>query len=278
MSAAGCPLCGSPAPRCHRCGLQAGAEGIWHGDGAPVAINYSPEASRDCAELEVGSFWFAHRNRVLLATLRRWPPGGPVIDLGGGNGFVARALEAAGHGAVLVEPSLDGCRTARARGLERVVHAALEQLATPAATLHAIALLDVLEHVSEPLPFLARLRELLVPGGRLYLTVPAHQLLWSEADVQAGHQRRYTLSTLERELGAAGLTREYASYYFAPLALPLLVGRRLLRARCNAGPAHAPRPLVRQLIELPLRLEEQALAHVRLPFGASIVAVHARPA
>ncbi len=34
----------------------------------------------------------------------RFPPDGPFLDIGGGNGFVAKGLLAAGFSCILVEP------------------------------------------------------------------------------------------------------------------------------------------------------------------------------
>jgi hypothetical protein len=56
-----------------------------------------------------------------MAILRRFPPPGMLFDVGGGNGFVAAALERAGWQTVVVEPGRRGAENARARGLSRVV-------------------------------------------------------------------------------------------------------------------------------------------------------------
>jgi hypothetical protein len=52
--------------------------------------------------------------------------------------------------------------------------------------------LEVLEEIGDGSRFARKIRRCLVPGGRVYLTVPAGNWVWSDDDVQAGHFRRYT--------------------------------------------------------------------------------------
>ncbi len=59
-------------------------------------ISYPLSGHRIMAELEETSFWFNHRNDVLMTAIRRFPPPGPILDVGGGNGYVSLALKRAG--------------------------------------------------------------------------------------------------------------------------------------------------------------------------------------
>ena len=68
-----------------------------------------------------------------------------------------------------------------------------------------IGMFDVLEHIPEELETLVALREALAPGGRLMLTVPAHQYLWSYFDEAAQHCRRYSSQRDSRPLDRGGI-------------------------------------------------------------------------
>jgi hypothetical protein len=86
------------------------------------------ERNCDCFALKDRSFWFAHRNACLLAVFRRFPARSPFFDVGGGNGFVAAALQSEGNlPMVLVEPEADGVRHAQARRLHAMVQATLKE-------------------------------------------------------------------------------------------------------------------------------------------------------
>jgi len=214
--------------------------------------------------------------------MRRFPPTQPLYDVGGGNGIVAAALLKAGVRTVVVEPGGAGVQRAKARGLE-TINATMESAGFAPASLGAIGLFDVVEHIADGSGFLQRARALLVPGGRVYLTVPAYRLLWSAEDDYAHHFRRYTARGLRRTLEGAGFEVELSTYMFALLPIPILLLRsipfRLGRARPftpegvrddHASRKGVSRTALDRLLDLELRTF-RALG--RLPFGASVVAV-----
>jgi hypothetical protein len=62
------------------------------------AISYPEEGNEACFEVEDRSFWFRYRNACIAEMVRNFPPEGkgPIFDVGGGNGFVAKGLMDAG--------------------------------------------------------------------------------------------------------------------------------------------------------------------------------------
>jgi SAM-dependent methyltransferase len=264
--------------------LRRGSDGVWTPDAAR-AVSYPEHGNRACFAVEDDSFWFAHRNRVLVDLLARYPPAGPVFDVGGGNGFVARALERAGHAVVLVEPGPDGVRNAAVRGLSSLVRSTFEDAGFLDDSLPAASLFDVLEHVADDIGFLTAIGQRLRPGGRLYLTVPAHAALWSADDVVAGHHRRYSSASLGRSLAAAGLELEWSSHFFVWLApavallraLPSRLGRRRADDVAKVSAEHAPAGAAGRFLERRLAAERRALgAGRRFRIGSSLAAVARR--
>lgn len=84
-----------------------------------------------------------------------------------------------------------------------------------------VLLLDVLEHMTEDVGFLRRIRdEHLTGGGAVLITVPAFGALFSAHDRFLQHHRRYDRKMLDRAAREAGLTPERAGYLFASLLLP----------------------------------------------------------
>lgn len=83
--------------------LRLGEDGVLYADGVG-AISYPDEGNEACFEVEDQSFWFRHRNHCIRELVRNFPPQGPLFDVGGGNGFVAKGLMDAGWEVVLVEP------------------------------------------------------------------------------------------------------------------------------------------------------------------------------
>lgn len=260
-------------------GLQRNPDGIWRGLDAE-SVSYPASANQECFALEDGSFWFGHRNACLLAMLQRFPTRGPFFDIGGGNGFVAAAVQTAGNlPVVLVEPGPDGVRNGHARGLRTVVQASLKSARFRAGALPAIGFFDVLEHIEDEQGFLGEVRRCLAPDGRIYLTVPAGRWLWSDADIYAGHFRRYTRGRLRQSLERAGFRPLFISKIFSPLPLPLflcrslpsLFGRRQMSGQ-NVSKQH--RPGGHRLLSGIWAWELDHLGRgERIPFGTSCLAV-----
>jgi SAM-dependent methyltransferase len=197
-------------------------DGIWHAAGSE-AISYPEEGNKACFEVEDRSFWFRHRNSCIVEMVRNFPPEGkgPIFDVGGGNGFVAKGLMDSGWDVVLVEPGSAGARNAKKRGLPHVICATTLSAGFQSGTLPAIGVFDVVEHIEDDLSFLQHLNDLLLPGGVLYLTVPAFQSLWSQEDIDAGHFRRYSLKQMEKKLIQAGFEVAYSTYIFQWLVVPV---------------------------------------------------------
>jgi hypothetical protein len=262
--------------------LEPGPEGYWISRNISD-ISYPDHGNDLCFSVEDSSFWFKHRNDCILAALKSFPPPGPVFDIGGGNGFVAQAIQRSGMDVVLMEPGLAGVRNALRRGIVHVVRSTLDDAGARPGTLAAAGLFDVVEHIAEAAAFLKRIRTLLVPDRRIYITVPAYQWLWSREDVVAGHARRYTVPTLSAVLKTAGFSVEFATYFFGFLPVPILL-RRALPYRLGAGGSkfdadsirsdHEPPPAARRIIRI---LTDRELSRIRrlkpIRMGASVLAV-----
>ena len=63
--------------------------------------------------------------------------------------------------------------------------------------------MDVLEHVDDDLGLLTAYLDQLERGGRVLITVPAFDFLWSNHDIFLEHKRRYTLKQVEALNGLA---------------------------------------------------------------------------
>jgi hypothetical protein len=206
--------------------LEQTPEGHWCSKSA-TPVSYPDWGNEACFQIEDSSFWFQHRNACILEAVKQYPPPGTFFDVGGGNGFVAKALQDAGLEVVLVEPGAAGALNARRRGIRDVVCATLEDAGFLPAALPAIGLFDVVEHIKNEDRFLEMVRSYLSAGGRVYLTVPAYKSLWSREDVDAGHQRRYSRRALRQLMERVGLTVEFVSGIFQFLPPAIFVARAI---------------------------------------------------
>lgn len=142
----------------------------------------------------------------------RYRRGGALLDVGCATGDFLASIRHFGDWRVWgVEPGLAAARLAHARGLDVVV-ARFEDLRLAPASLDAVTLWDVLEHLGEPVDALARIRAALRPEGLLFLNVPALDSLdarlfgpyWCGLDLPR-HLTLFDRATLAQALERAGL-------------------------------------------------------------------------
>jgi 2-polyprenyl-3-methyl-5-hydroxy-6-metoxy-1,4-benzoquinol methylase len=203
-------------------------DGIWWPKSGPAErVSYPDEGHRAIAEVEDASYWFRHRNRAIARMAAQRQLGGALWDIGAGTGVVAAHLQRCGVAVIAVEPGPDGARVASDRGIATVVAGTLEQLALPEGSIAAVGLFDVIEHLERPAGLLQAASRVLRPGGTLLVSVPAYQWLWSHADDEAGHFRRYTVKRLDRDVVPCGFRRVRSQYLFHSLVVPLAIGRTL---------------------------------------------------
>ena len=251
-------------------------------------VSYPEEGNEACFEIEENSFWFQHRNEIICKIVNDFGNGDVVFDIGGGNGFVALALQKSGVETVVVEPGPTGARHAKERGLNSVVQSTLEDAGFAKNSIPAMGLFDVLEHIEDDDKFLQSIHDYLKPEGRLFLTVPALSFLWSIDDVHAGHFRRYTTGSLASRLETNGFRVDYCSYFFWFLtpavfvlrSIPSRLGLRKAVSTATATREHAPPSGLAGLILQTMRsVETKRIGqHRRMPIGTSCIAVARKPA
>jgi SAM-dependent methyltransferase len=233
------------------------------------------------AMLDSRHWWFTARRRILDGVIERIvrpPKDARILELGAGTGHNLAMLSRFGQ----VEASeLDP--VARELASERlgrpVVEAALPDLSMfPADSYDLIALLDVLEHVTDDNGSLAAIRERLKPGGALLLTVPINPWMWSAHDVVHHHHRRYRKSEVRKLALDAGYEIDMLSPFNSLLVPPIAAVRLAGKLTSNDDSDDAmPSAPVNKALDFIFGLERGLVGRVALPFGVSLVAVLRRP-
>ncbi|MBI4404524.1 MAG: class I SAM-dependent methyltransferase [Deltaproteobacteria bacterium] len=140
-----------------------------------------------------------------------------------------------------------------------------------------VTCMDVLEHLENDKHFLGLVAGSMRPKGLLLVSVPAHQVLYSEWDRQLGHYRRYSRSDLESKLNGAGLKirliRHMWSFMIPFAPYRLLAGQRY---RKNMEFEKVPSWINSLLVGLS-KMEWRLPRSMRLPFGTSLIAAAEKP-
>ena len=207
-------------------------------------------------------------NRWLTERVAPWV-GRRVLEVGAGIGNMAEYFLDRER-LILAEPESEY----RQRLMERFAgnaHVRVVPVRLPAVDaalaaerLDTVICLNVLEHIEADEAALRAMRELLQPGGRLVLLVPALQAIYGSLDAALGHYRRYGAAELRAKFAAAGLRLVHLEYFnLAGIPGWWLTGRVLRRTIIPRGSLRlydALVPLFRLERLLPWRVGQSLIA------------------
>lgn len=229
------------------------------------------------AEHDQVHWWYVARRKILADLIRReadLPDNARILEIGCGTGHNFAMLGRLGQlDALEVD---DEARALASRRLGRAVgDAPLPELpGVPDRAYHLIALLDVLEHVDGRPESLKSIATKLAPGGKILVTVPAYQWMWSAHDRAHHHKLRYSKKGLRRDAEAAGLEVRKLGY-FNSLLFPIAAAVRLfgkILGKSSSDDQMPPRPL-NAVFEKIFGLERHMIGRVPLPAGVSLFAL-----
>jgi len=176
-------------------------------------------------------YWNVCRNRLVAGLLDAHARGASVLEIGCGRGVVVDYLRGGGTDAwgcdLGAAPPLSD-RVAPFLFLERDAFALDEEVRGSAQVL---LLLDVLEHIEEPVSFLTRCASAFESAHTLIITLPARSELWSNYDDRFGHFRRYDPASVSALLEVAGIEAIDTGYFFHALYAPMRIVSMLGRDR-----------------------------------------------
>jgi glycosyltransferase involved in cell wall biosynthesis/SAM-dependent methyltransferase len=242
-----CPACGTLVSR------EDNAEGYgrdyWYGHQEADLGQPSIEvrARRDMPERCV--YWL---ERLLRACL----PPGDVLELGCAHGGFTALLARAGFVARGLELDATVAGLARETFGVEMLTGPLEEQALAPGSLAAVVLMDVLEHLPDPVGLLRRVMRLLAPGGVVFVQTPrlpagaTHDRLAAEGDpflrmlLPAEHLYLYSEKAVRELFTFAGMDRFRFETPLFPYDMLFVAGREPL-------PDHAPTAIAEALCATP---------------------------
>ena len=225
-------------------------------------------------------WWYRARRDILSRYLTRYgnlPKQARILEIGCGTGHNLPMLGAFGQvDAIEIDPAARDIASARLG--KPVGEAPLPELTgVDRAAYDLIAVLDVVEHIDDDVAALRAMAGCLKPGGKILITVPAHQWMWSAHDVVNHHHRRYSKKTLAAAIERAGLTHN-GLRWFNSLLFPAAVAARIagrLTGKDDSDDSPPARPL-NAAFEKIFALERHLVGRIPLPPGLSIITLASR--
>ena len=130
---------------------------------------------------------------------------------------------------------------------------------------------DVLEHIEKDKETIEKISKILKINGRILLTVPSYQWLFSKHDIKLMHKRRYTLNNLKKLITNQELSIEYFTY-FNTFLFPFAVIERIVRKFIYIDEKN-PNMIINFVFEKFFLLEKYLLKIFRFPFGLSLLMI-----
>jgi SAM-dependent methyltransferase len=224
------------------------------------------------ADLYRRHWWWRVREDILLGKIRDLVGARTrdvrILDVGCGAGLFFDALEPFGHVEGVEADPIAVEQSGRWRSR---IHLGELDTYRASAPFDVILLLDVVEHVSNPHLMLQQAAKLLGRDGRMLLTTPAFNWLWTSHDSLNHHVKRYTASEMRDLLRRAGLDPIDTRYLFQSLVAPKLL-LRLAEALTPSQPSvpRVPPSALNRALETWFRVEHAVAGW--LPFGSSVLA------
>jgi SAM-dependent methyltransferase len=208
---------------------------------------------------------------------------GTVLDVGCGAGGMVSWLLSRGFDARGIDSNERTIEAAKAflreRGHdpERVSAESLERLLATSARWSNVVSMDCLEHIEDDRAAFATLVQLLSPGGRLLVTVPALPFVYGERDRILGHYRRYTIESLRSLADRQPLEIEHIRYWNLLGVGPTYVSQRLLGRAIDETFRYGDATLSRRLLRAALSTWfEHVENRITPPLGLTVFMVATR--
>jgi SAM-dependent methyltransferase len=236
-----------------------------------------PRHLENLISVERTYWWHVAKRKLVLELLRHHaPPPGLLIEGGVGGGANSLAFRDLGYdvrGFDLMPEAVEHCL---GLGLGDVrIHDLQEPWPIEPAVARAIVILDVIEHLPDPVRALRHAAGALRPDGAIVVTVPAIPALMGPWDRMLGHYRRYSRRILKEQAREAGLCVIALSHWNSFTLPAAAVIRTLERLAGNHRSAEFPRvsrPVNALLIRM-ARLEQRMMSVVPVPAGLSLMGV-----
>lgn len=227
------------------------------------------------AQHDTTHWWYRARREILSDYLKRWaaiPQRAHILEIGCGTGHNLPMLAEFGEIDAIEIDETAGAQASERLGKQVGSSPLPELVGVAPASYDLVAVLDVVEHVEDDVAALKAMAKLLKPGGKILITVPAHQWMWSAHDVVNHHKRRYSKATLSAALEKAGL-EGHKLRWFNSLLFPAAVAARFagkLSGKDDSDDSPPPK-LLNTVFEKIFRLERHLLGRVPMTPGLSII-------
>ncbi|HLG25025.1 MAG TPA: class I SAM-dependent methyltransferase [Candidatus Nanoarchaeia archaeon] len=228
---------------------------------------------RELYDLEKSYWWNVGRRKLAVQVLKPYfkEKKPTILDFGCGAGITMKEMERYGKvfGVDTSEESIKFCKMRNIRNVQKIN--GYEDIKYK--NMDAVLLMDVLEHIEMENDALKKINSLLNKEGKLFITVPAYQFMWSYWDEEAHHYRRYSKKKLINVLEKNNFRIVRAGYFYSfllPVAMVFRLVRSLLPKKKETSDFVRLPYIINWLLIRLSDFERNILKILPVPFGLSV--------
>lgn len=137
-----------------------------------------------------------------------------------------------------------------------------------------IVLADVLEHIKKDKKKIIELSRKLKKNGKILITVPAYQVLFTKKDIILGHYRRYTIHEIKNIFKEFRIKKlSYFNFFlFFPISISLII-YKILKSDFIDSVEKKPNSFLNFILFSIFNFESKIINMFDFPFGISILGV-----
>lgn len=226
------------------------------------------------SELYEKHWWWRAREKVLSTIIRnifRTSNNLKILDVGCGDGLFFKKLSEFGD-VYGIEPDK---RLISKENLNnpRIYKGCFDDSYDAPFNFDLITMLDVIEHIEDETNILNKAHNCLSKDGKLIITVPALQILWTKHDEVNHHYRRYSKTSLIKVLQEVGIKIDSCNYLFQFVGIFKLLARIIEKFYPATNHSSFPPAWINKAMMRASVWEYTLLKNTNVSFGSSLIAI-----
>lgn len=242
----------------------------------------NPLAYKEMADSEGAHWWYVARRKILSSIIKKisLPKNARILEIGSGTGGNLEMLFEYGmvDGMEMDTNAVDHANAKTSNKFKIYNGSFPDDIGMLVSCYDLVCMFDVLEHIDRDEASLACLKNIMKADGKVVITVPAYEWMWSLHDELLHHKRRYVAKKLVEKVKNAGLKVDRLTYYNAILFPLVLIGRGMdkYRGGDKVTGVDTPPMAINKVLEGVFCFERYLLKYFDFPFGVSLMCVLSR--
>jgi len=230
------------------------------------------------SKIEEHHWWYVIRRYLFSKHIKNFKldPHDNILDIGSSSGTNLRMLKDLGFkNYVGIDVSQNSREICLKKNLGEILIADICDNKFSNEQFQLIIAGDVIEHIQDDNKALSEIRRIVAKNGKVIISVPCFNILWSHHDETSKHFRRYTLSEIRGKIEKQNFIIDDCYYFNFILFAPILFYRKLSKIfnLKNKNDININNKIINQIFKIIFRLDVNIAKHLKPKFGVSCLLI-----